>query len=137
LDCWIRENNVPDWAWLVFNLGLLFVLAFDLGVFNRKAHVVSQREALTWSAVWICLAMMFCGGLLWWTGCELAVQFLTACLIEKSLSVGNVFVFAVRFTSLGLPKQNEHQVLFWGVLGALMMRAVVIFAGVALLAKFT
>ncbi len=112
------------------------MLALDLGVFHRKAHVVKLREALSWSAVWIALAMVFNLGLYFWGGSKPAMEFLTGYLIEKSLSVDNVFIFAVLFAAFRVPKHCEHKILFWGVFGALLMRAAMIFAGVALIERF-
>lgn len=130
--------------WISFNLFVLAMLALDLGVFHRKAHVVRMREALTWSGVWISLALLFNLGLYlgWWGGYapahrgEVALQFLTGYLIEKSLSVDNVFVFALLFRYFRVQPEYQHRILFWGILGALMMRAMLIFAGVALMHRF-
>ncbi len=130
--------------WILFNVFVLAMLALDLGVFHRKAHEVRMREALTWSAVWISLALLFnLGILLGWVGPytaetrdRAALEFLTGYLIEKSLSVDNVFVFALLFSYFHIPAKYQHRVLFWGILGALVMRAILIFAGVALLTKF-
>lgn len=128
--------QVTAWGWIGFNLFILVMLALDLGVFHRRSHVVSFKEAMTWSGVWIALAMIFCGGLSVWGGPQLSLEFLTGYLIEKSLSVDNVFVFAVLFASMRVPKHCEHKILFWGVFGALLMRAAMIFAGVALIQRF-
>jgi tellurite resistance protein TerC len=130
--------------WILFNAFVLAMLALDLGVFHRKAHVVGMREALTWSGIWISIALLFNLGIfLGWFGPytdatrdKAALEFLTGYLIEKSLSVDNVFVFALLFAYFQIPAQYQHRVLFWGILGALVMRAILIFAGVALLAKF-
>lgn len=130
--------------WISFNVFVLAMLALDLGVFHRKAHVVKMREALTWSAVWISLALTFNLGLYlgWWGGYPpeargvVGLQFLTGYLIEKSLSVDNVFVFALLFRYFHVAPQFQHRILFWGILGALVMRALLIFAGVALLHRF-
>lgn len=130
--------------WISFNVFVLAMLALDLGVFHRKAHVVKMREALTWSAVWISLALTFNLGLYlgWWGGYPpeargvVGLQFLTGYLIEKSLSVDNVFVFALLFRYFHVAPQFQHRILFWGILGALIMRALLIFAGVALLHRF-
>lgn len=124
------------WGWVGFNAFVLAMLALDLGVFHRQAHVVKLREALTWSAVWVTLAMAFNVGLYFWAGSQPALEFLTAYLVEKSLSVDNVFVFAVLFAAFQVPKHCEHKILFWGVFGALLMRAAMIFAGVALIERF-
>ncbi len=112
------------------------MLALDLGVFHRKAHEVKFREALGWSVVWISLALLFNVGVWWKFGPEPGVQFLTGYLIEKSLSVDNIFVFVVIFSALRIPSLYQHRVLFWGILSALVLRAIMIFAGVAMLERF-
>ena len=124
------------WPWLAFNAFVLGMLALDLGVFHRKAHEVSLREAGVWSAVWIALALAFNAGLYLWKGREPALQFLAGYLIEKSLSVDNIFVFVLVFTFFAVPAAYQHRVLFWGILGALVMRGIFIAAGAALLATF-
>jgi tellurite resistance protein TerC len=124
------------WLWAGFNLFILAMLALDLGVFHRKAHEVSIKEATTWSAVWISLAMIFNAGLWYFRGAEPAIEFFTGYLIEKSLSVDNIFVFALIFSYFAVPPAWQHRVLFWGILGALILRAAFIFAGAALLAQF-
>ena len=122
--------------WTTFSVFILGMLALDLGVFNRKAHEVRFREALTWSAVWIALALIFNGWIYTRFGSEKALEFLTGYLIEKALSVDNIFIFVVLFASFAVPKKDQHRVLFWGVLGAIVMRAIFIFAGAALLERF-
>jgi tellurite resistance protein TerC len=122
--------------WIGFNLFVLLLLALDLGVFHRKAHEVSIKEATVWSAVWVTLALLFNAGLYYFQGSEVAVQFFTGYLIEKSLSVDNIFVFALLFGYFAVPALYQHRVLFWGILGALVMRAAFILAGSALLAQF-
>ena len=124
------------WWWGGFTVFILAMLALDLGVFHRKAHEVRPKEALTWSVVWIALAVVF--NAIVWTqfGRERGMEFAAGYLIEKSLSVDNVFVFVVIFTAFAVPKLYQHRVLFWGVLGALVMRAVFIAAGSALLREF-
>jgi tellurite resistance protein TerC len=124
------------WLWIGFNLFVLTMLALDLGVFHRKAHTVSIKEALLWSAVWIALAMIFNTGIYLFSGIELALQFFTGYLIEKSLSVDNIFVFVLLFTSFQVPAAYQHRVLFWGILGALIMRGILIALGSVLLAMF-
>ncbi len=123
-------------AWGLFHVLLLGMLALDLGVFHRRSHAVSVREALTWSAVWISLAFLFNIGIYATQGTEPALQFLAGYVIEKSLSVDNVFVFAMIFGYFRVPAAYQHKVLFWGILGALLMRAGFIFAGVALVKQF-
>jgi len=122
--------------WIGFNLFVLLMLALDLGVFNRKAHVVSVKEALTWSGVWICLSLIFNGLIYHWFGKDKAVEFFTGYVIEKSLSVDNIFVFVLVFKYFQIPSIYQHKILFWGILGALVMRVIFIFAGVALIEKF-
>jgi len=122
--------------WIGFNLFVLAMLALDLGVFHRKAHEVSLREAATWSAVWVALALVFNVGVWHYMGAEKGTQFLTGYLIEKSLSVDNIFVFALIFSYFAVPAAYQHRVLFWGILGALVLRAIFIAAGATLIAKF-
>jgi tellurite resistance protein TerC len=122
--------------WAGFILFVLAMLALDLGVFHRKAHVVGFKEALGWSAVWVSLALLFNVGIWWRFGPEPGVQFLTGYLIEKSLSVDNIFVFVIIFSALRIPALYQHRVLFWGILSALVLRAIMIFAGVAMLQRF-
>jgi TerC family integral membrane protein len=122
--------------WIAFNLFVLAMLALDLGVFNRKAHAPSLKEAAIWSGVWIALALAFSAGLYIWQGPENGTQFLTGYLIEKSLSVDNIFVFGLIFSTFAVPAAYQHRVLFWGVFGALVMRGVFIALGAALLDAF-
>jgi tellurite resistance protein TerC len=129
-------QNTSLWLWAGFNLFVLAMLALDLGVFHRKAHAVSLREATAWSAVWITLALLFNAGIWYFSGPEAGVQFLTGYLIEKSLSVDNIFVIALIFSYFAVPAIHQHRVLFWGILGALVMRAAFILAGAALLDAF-
>src|SRR5262245_38039266 len=116
-------------------LGLLaFVLALvalDLGLFQRRPHVIGFREAAAWSVVWVTLALAFNAFVAWRFGAERGLEFLTGYLIEESLSVDNLFVFVVVFAALGIPPIHQHRVLFWGILTALVLRALMIFAGVA------
>ncbi len=128
--------TAPLWLWIGFNVFVLTMLALDLGVFNRKAHAVSLREALTWSCVWIALSLLFDVGLYLWQGPDVAVQFLTGYLIEKSLSIDNIFIFVLIFAAFNVPAAYQHRVLFWGVLGALVMRGILIAVGSVLLDDF-
>lgn len=124
------------WLWIGFNALVLIMLSLDLGVFHRKAHAVSLREATVWSVVWISLAMAF-NGVIWLTmGQGPALEFLTGYLIEKALSVDNIFIFVLIFSYFQVPQEYQHRVLFWGVLGALLMRAGMIALGAALITKF-
>ena len=122
--------------WIVFNIFVLAMLTLDLGIFHRKAHEVKVKEALVWSFVWIGLALLFNVGVYFWQGPQTALEFLTGYLIEKSLSVDNIFVFLLIFSYFRVPALYQHNVLFWGILGALIMRAIFIVAGVALIQKF-
>jgi tellurite resistance protein TerC len=122
--------------WTVFSAVILVLLALDLGVFHRHAHVVRFREAVTWSAVWVGLALAFNGWIYVQHGPERGMEFLTGYLIEKALSVDNVFVFLVIFTSFAVPADLQHRVLFWGVLGALILRAIFIAVGATVLEAF-
>lgn len=124
------------WLWIGFNLFVLLMLALDLGVFHRKSHVVTFKESIAWTVVWITLAMLFNLGIWHYGGSEKGIQFLTGYVIEKSLSVDNVFVFALLFSYFSVPAKYQHKVLFWGVLGALVMRAIMIAVGAALITKF-
>jgi tellurite resistance protein TerC len=124
------------WKWVIFNAFVLVMLALDLGVFHRKAHVVKIKEALAWSAVWIALALGYNVGIYFWLGDHKALEFLTGYLIEKSLSVDNLFVFLLLFSYFRVPGENQHEVLFWGIVGALIMRALFIAAGVTLIHRF-
>jgi len=122
--------------WIAFNVFVLGMLALDLGVFHRKAHAVSIKEASIWSLVWVTLAMVFNLGIYFAWGQEKALEFLTGYVIEKSLSVDNLFVFLMVFQYFNTPAQYQHRVLFWGILGALVLRAIFIAAGSALLNNF-
>jgi tellurite resistance protein TerC len=123
------------WVWVAFNGFVLVMLAVDLGVVHRRAHEVTLREALVWSGIWIALALLFALGVYAWYGPQPALEFLTGYLIEKSLSVDNIFVFVLIFSYFKVPARYQHTVLFWGILGALVMRAIFIFAGIALLQR--
>jgi tellurite resistance protein TerC len=122
--------------WIGFLVFVLAMLAVDLGVFHRKAHEVSLKEAGIWSAVWVALSAVFAAGVYGFYGGQKALEFTTGYLIEKALAVDNIFVFVVIFTTFGIPALYQHRVLFWGILGALVMRAAFILAGGAFLARF-
>ena len=129
--------------WVFFNVFVLIMLALDLGVFNRKAHEIKVKEALIWSGVWIFLALSFNIGIYYfyvppegYTSADSALQFLTGYVIEKSLSIDNIFVFVLIFSFFKVPAIYQHKVLFWGIIGALVMRVIFIFAGVALINQF-
>jgi tellurite resistance protein TerC len=121
---------------IAFNAGVLAVLAIDLGIFNRKAHVTSVKEAATWSAVWISLSLGF-AGLIWYLmGRQPALEFITGYVIEYSLSVDNIFVIVLIFSYFRIPDKYQHRVLFWGIIGALVMRGGMIAAGAFLIERF-
>lgn len=124
------------WLWIGFTIFVLGTLALDLGVFRRQSHPVSLKEASIWSAAWITVAMVFNAGIYFFSGPEPALQFFTGYLIEKSLSVDNIFVFVLLFAAFHVPADYQHRVLFWGVLGALLLRGILIVLGVALLETF-
>jgi tellurite resistance protein TerC len=124
------------WLWTGFNLFVLLMLALDLGVFHRKSHVVSFREAIAWTVAWVTLAMIFNLGVWHFAGAQKALEFTTGYVIEYSLSVDNIFVFAMLFSYFAVPPIYQHRVLFWGILGALVMRALMIVAGTVLITKF-
>jgi tellurite resistance protein TerC len=128
--------DLPLWVWFAFIGSVLLMLALDLGVFHRKAHVVSVREAATWSAIWVALGLAF-GGLVYsWMGPQKGLEYFTGYLLEKSLAVDNIFVFVLVFSYFATPALYQHRVLFWGVIGALVMRGIMIFAGSALIKEF-
>lgn len=122
--------------WIGFNVFVLIMLALDLGLFNRTAHKISLKEALIWSVVWFTLAMCFNTLIYFWQGQAKALEFFTGYVIEKSLSVDNIFVFVLIFTYFKTPAIYQHKILFWGIIGALLMRAAFIFAGITMLEKF-
>jgi tellurite resistance protein TerC len=129
--------DVPIWAWVATVAVIVSMLLVDLFVFHRNAHEVSMREAAVTSAVWITLGLTFAGVVAWAWGATAAGEYLAGYLIEKSLSVDNIFVFALLLSYFAVPKENQHRVLFWGVLGALVFRAVFIAAGATLLETFS
>lgn len=127
--------DIPIWIWVAFVGFVLAMLAVDLYA-HRDAHVVSIREAGVWSAIWITLGLAFAGVLWWWQGSTAAGEYLAGFLIEKSLAVDNIFVFALLLTYFAVPREYQHRVLFYGVLGALVFRAIFIGAGAVLLENF-
>jgi tellurite resistance protein TerC len=128
--------DTPIIFWILFNGFVLLMLSIDLGIFHRKTHDVSLKESLTWTFVWIFLAMVFNAIIFYWKGKQQALEFFTGYLVEKALSVDNIFVFIMVFTYFQIPSKYQHKVLFWGIIGALIMRVLFIFAGVAMLEKF-
>lgn len=121
--------------WLAFGVLVLIMLAIDLGL-SRKSHEVTHREALAWTVVWITLALIFNGGVYVWLGPERALEFFTGYVVEKSLSVDNLFVFIMIFSYFHVSRRHQPKILKWGIIGALVMRAIFIFAGLELLAAF-
>jgi tellurite resistance protein TerC len=128
--------HVDPWIWGAFVAFILALLALDLFVLHRDAHEVSFKEAGLWSAIWVSLGLLFAGVVWWWQGPTAAGQYVAGYLIEKSLSVDNIFVFALVFGYFAVPARYQHRVLFWGVLGALVFRAAFIAAGTTLLESF-
>ncbi len=124
------------WLWIGFNAFVLIMLALDLGVFHRKAHVVTIKESLTWTGIWVAMALLFNVGVAHYMGNDKALEFFTGYVIEKSLSVDNVFVIALLFSYFAVPTLYQHKVLFWGILGALVMRAAMIALGAKLITEF-
>lgn len=136
-------------VWTLFILGIMVFLALDLGVFNRNAHIISVKEASMWTGIWVTLSFVFSGVIYWLYSngyvenadqlapMEASLKYITGYLIELSLSVDNIFVIAVIFASFNIPQKYQHRVLFWGILGAIVFRALMIFFGVVLIKKFS
>ena len=131
-----RPVEITPWHWAGFILCVLIFLALDLGVFHRRARVVKFQEALAWTLLWFALAMLFAGAMAHWRGREEAIQFVTGYVIELSLSLDNVLVIALIFAWFHVPPAFQHRCCFWGILGALVMRGVMIGFGVALIHEF-
>jgi tellurite resistance protein TerC len=125
------------WGWVGFNVAVLAILALDLGVLHRRSSTVSLKEASTWSAVWVALSLCFAFAIYRTMGKQSGLEFLTGYLIEYALSVDNIFVFVLIFTYFNVPEKYQHRVLFWGIIGALLLRGVMIIAGSALVARFS
>ena len=129
--------SMPVWAWVLFYVLVLVMLVIDLKSFGRKGqHEVSVSEALKMTAVWIGVSLVFCGGIWLYEGDEKAMEFLAGYLIEKSLSMDNLFVFLMLFSFFGVQRKYQHEVLFWGIFGALVLRSIFIFAGTAIINQF-
>ena len=126
----------PYWVWIFFFVVVLIALFIDIGIVNRKAHAPSRRETIVWSIIWISLALAFNGFVFWQFGGFKAKEFFVGYLIELSLSVDNLFVFLLIFSYFKVPKKYQHRVLFWGIMGALLMRMIMIFAGAELVERF-
>ncbi len=131
-------NSISSTAglWIGFAVFILFMLSLDLGLFNRRAHAIKYREAAIWSGIWITLASVFAGIVFYYQGTSRGLEFVTGYLIELSLSVDNLFVFLLIFSYFKVPSKYQHRVLFWGVLGALVMRLTMIFVGASLINRF-
>lgn len=130
----MTETNPLFWGG--FLLLIASLLALDLGVFNRKAHTIRFKEALLWTVVWVTFAMLFNIGIFYWRGPDVAMQFLAGYLIEQSLSVDNLFIFLIIFAYFKIPHEQQHRILFWGIIGAIIMRVALILAGTALVTHF-
>src|SRR6186713_3240940 len=126
----------PFWVWVFFFAVVLTALFIDVGIVNRRSHIPTRKETLRWSAVWVSLALAFCGFVFWQFGLAHAKLFLTGYLIEMSLSIDNLFVFLLIFSYFKVPKKYQHRVLFWGIFMALVLRMIMIFAGVELVESF-
>ncbi|NLG07845.1 MAG: TerC family protein [Deinococcales bacterium] len=127
----------PLWAWFAFIAFVLVMLAIDLGVFQRKAHVVKVQEAALWTATWVTLSVILGGVFYWWLGSEKAIQYITGYVLEWSLSVDNIFVFVLVFTYFKVPFKYQQRVLLWGIIGALVLRGLMIVIGAALIEQFS
>jgi tellurite resistance protein TerC len=124
------------WLWVAFGAIIVILLVLDLGVFNRKSHTISTRQAAIWTGVWISLALLFNLAIYFWRGPDTALEYFTGYVIEYSLSVDNLFVFVLLFTTFGVAAQYQHRVLFWGILGALILRGLLITFGVVMIERF-
>ncbi|MES2629966.1 MAG: TerC family protein [Bacteroidota bacterium] len=126
----VADPQTELYFFIAFAIAIMLMLIIDLGFFNNKSHRVSNKEALSWSAVWISMALIFSGFIYYYIGKDSAKEFLTAFLIEKALSVDNLFVFVLIFSYFKVPDEYQHKVLFWGIIGAIVLRAIFIFSGV-------
>jgi tellurite resistance protein TerC len=122
--------------WITFNIFVLVLLALDLGVFHKSNHAISVKESLIWSGVWILVGIVFNVGVFYFSGPQKGLEFFTGYVIERSLSIDNIFVFILMFTYFGVPARYQYKVLFWGILGALIMRGALIMVGTALIDAF-
>jgi tellurite resistance protein TerC len=129
-------SSVPAWAWIAFHLVILAILALDLGVLSRDNKIPTVSSALKWTAFWIVLSLGFCGALHWQLGAQKSGEWLSAYVLEYALSVDNIFVFLVVFRFFSVPAGLQHKVLFWGIVGAFVLRALMIFAGAAAVKQF-
>ena len=136
-------------VWILFLVAIILFLALDLGVFNKVPHIISSKEASKWTAIWVTISFLFSGVIYWLYGTDYianpdglkpavaSMKFITGYLIELSLSVDNIFVIAIIFSSFQIPQKYQHRVLFWGILGAIVFRGLMIFFGVIIINKFT
>jgi tellurite resistance protein TerC len=129
-------NTDNFWLWLVFGAIIVILLVIDLGLVNRKSHVVTTRQAAIWVAIWVALALIFNLVVYHWKGPQSALEYFTGYIIEYSLSVDNLFVFIILFTTFAVAKVHQHRVLFWGIIGALILRGILIVCGVVLIERF-
>ena len=132
----MNATSGSTWLWVGFSIFILTMLSLDLGLLNRKAHTIKYREAWIWTVVWVTLAMIFSGVVFLTQGTNRGIDFLTGYIIELSLSVDNLFVFILIFSYFKVPARFQHRVLFWGVMGALVMRLTMIFIGATLIERF-
>ena len=130
----MQSNNL--WLWVAFGAIIIAMLVIDLGVVNRKAHTITTRQAAVWTAVWVTIALLFNLAVYHWQGSQSALEFFTGYVIEYSLSVDNLFVFIILFAAFGVTAAYQHRVLFWGILGALILRGILITFGVVLIDRF-
>ncbi len=130
------NSPVPPWAWIAFHVVVFTILAFDLGVLSRKSSVPTVKLALGWTAFWIALSLSFCGLIFQFLGKTKGLEWVSAYILEYSLSVDNIFVFLLVFGYFAVPDEYQHKVLFWGIIGAFIMRAAMIFAGTAIIERF-
>ena len=124
------------WGWTIFAIIVTFMLALDLGVFKKESHTIKPKEAFKWSAIWVAISITFCAGVYVWMGKDKAVEFVTSYLIEKSLSLDNIFIFLLIFKYFKIEGRYQHKILYWGVLGALILRGIMIALGLTLLKHF-
>jgi tellurite resistance protein TerC len=132
---WVMHTD-NLWLWIAFGVIIITLLVIDLGVVNRKAHTITTRQAAIWTGVWISLALLFNLAIYFWRGPQTALEFFTGYVIEYSLSVDNLFVFVILFSAFGVPQSQQHRVLFWGILGALILRGILITFGVVMIERF-
>ncbi|HVX31406.1 MAG TPA: TerC family protein [Nitrolancea sp.] len=128
--------NAPIWLWILFNVVVIGLIVLDLGVFHRKVHVESIRESAIWTAIWTLVALAFNAGIYFYRGGEPALSFLSGYVIERALAVDNIFVFMMIFTAFGVPQVLQYRALFWGIIGAIILRAILIATGTVIIERF-